>query len=178
MTGKKERKKQKTKKERKKERTIRFQCEYWFYWYQDILLNPPQCWRTSRVCHNRFACHTDIIWRHDVILWCQLASRRHSVTSHDVMTSHHRPRYFVRSLICIRSFKIEKPGKSRFWPSDLDHRTWPRFHQGQSLYQVPCPNVKWFGSESADWQTDGQKQGTDSITSTIRFYYLNHWRRR
>ncbi len=56
--------------------------------------NAPALTHLPHICHSRF-CHTDVIWRHDVILWRQLASWHHSVTSHDVMTSHHRPGYFV-----------------------------------------------------------------------------------
>ena len=53
---------------------------------------------------------------------------------------------------------------------DLDHQARLRFYQGQSLYEILCPNVKRFGHESADELTDGnterRKQGTDSVTST------------
>ncbi len=62
--------------------------------------------------------------------------------------------------------------KSRFFDLvtltyDLDHRTWPRCHEGSSPYRNLCPYVKRFSQVIAKLQTDTHTQthGTDSITS-------------
>ena len=117
----------------------------------------PWRWRTSRIVHlivlSPDCCH----W----LLSFNDAMWRYPVTSHDIMASHQR------SGFCIRSPKLEKPGKSCFdlmtLTYDLNHPTWPRFHQGQSLYHVLCPYIKWLGSESANELTDRRD----------RFYYLH-----
>ena len=115
-----------------------------------IQMKTPQHWHTS--------CVYVIIISATLTLFGVMKS-----FCHDVVTSRHRPGYFVRLLICIWSFKLEKPKKITFltewpWPLtyDLDHQIWPRFHQGQFLYQVLCPYVKRFGSESAEELTDGR----------------------
>ncbi len=57
------------------------------------------------------------------------------------------------------------------WPLtyDLDLRTCPRYHQGQSMYQISWPYAKRFSRESAiNWQTDRHTHtdGSVFITST------------
>ena len=137
----------------------------------------PQHWRTSHVyvivvsailmLFGVMTSFCDLNWRHGVILWRHMTSWRH-IRGQDILSGHGS----------VSGPSIRKTWKITFlteWPWSLtydpDHQTWSRFHQGQSLYQVSCPYIKWFGSESADELTDGR-------TERRKFYYLDRWRGR
>ena len=110
-------------------------------------MKTPQRWRTSHVC---------------VIIVSATLTLFGVMTSFCDVTWHHRPGYFVRSLIRYQVLQIRKTWKITFltkwpWPLtyDLDHRTRSRFHQGQSLYQVSCPHANGLALRVlTNWQTD------------------------
>ena len=58
-------------------------------------------------------CTSRVMWRHDVIQWHHMTSRRHAMTSCDVMTSHHRPRLDICSL---KSENLERDVFLTSWP--------------------------------------------------------------
>ncbi len=108
----------------------------------------------------------DVMWCNEVIPCCHMTSWYHTM-GQDFIWGYSNQ-------------------KTLLWPLiyDLDHRTRPRFHQCQSLYQFWCPYIKRFGRESADYtQTDRHTNGTDSITSTadaggndhVQYFKLPHF---
>ena len=101
--------------------------------------------------------HFTVLSAIDAILWRNMTMWRHDVTSHDVLTSHHRPGF------CITPFKSDKRGKNClknhiFSPGDLD--LWPMTLISNGLGGHPgknyCPYVQWFNRESMDTQTNTQ----------------------
>ena len=106
-------------------------------------------------CH---AC-SDVIWRYGIIPWWQMI----------LWWSCHRSGFCIH----IRSLKLEKPGKSQFWPYDLD--LWPStlpIEFCQNFINVnPCTKLCVHTSNGlalrvlTNWQTNRKTETKD------RFYY-------
>ncbi len=117
-------------------------------------------------------------WRQSVPSdWCY-HSMMSSVTSCDVMISHQR------SGFCIRSLKLDKVGKSRFLPRDLD--LWPmtltiklgldfiKFHACTKFHARTSNGLAV--RALTNWQTETRIHGQTETRD--RFYYLDRWRGR
>ncbi len=88
----------------------------------------------------------------------------HTVTSHDVMTSHHRPRFH-------KSLKSEKAGNFIFCSCDPD--PWPSNSSEISSRSMPVPILVSIRQTNWPWErwltpiwTDTLTTWSDSITST------------
>ena len=112
---------------------IRFQSELELgcLIFLSALWKRPALTHLPRVCHSCF-CHTDVIWRHDVILWCYL------------MSSHHRPGYKMQ-VSNIRKCLLNLTFYLWPWPSNSSERSSmpipvPIF---RSVCQFVCPWERW-----------------------------------
>ncbi len=100
------------------------------------------------------------MWRHDVTTWRHVTSRRHHMTSHDVVTSlwwqiftHMKSLHLTTVVNDSGMIFIWRP-----WPLtyDIYHSTSPRYRKGTPPHQIWAPYIKQVSCQSAHRHTDTQ----------------------